>query len=94
MGIFIKNPEVERKARALAKLQGTSLTAAIDQALDRRLAEVEPKPQRPRPTLAEMRAATDEFRRKAGLDRAPREPMTKKDWDALWPTGIPEIDDA
>jgi len=91
MGIFIKNPEVERKARELAALKGKSLTAVIEEGLDRQLAD-RPKP-RPRPTLEEMQRATDEFRRTIGLDKVKPEPMTKKDWDALWPTGIPEIDE-
>ena len=72
MGIFIKNPEVERKARELARLRGQTLTTVIGEALDRRT----------------------RFRRSNGLDRVEVKPMTKKDWDALWPTGIPEIDDA
>lgn len=93
MGIFIKNPEVERKARELAKLTGESLTGAIEKALDQRLSAL-PKPARRRPTLAEMKAATDEFRRIAGLDKGPHKPMTKKEWDDMWPTGIPEIDEA
>jgi len=91
MGIFIKNPEVERKARELARLRGQSLTAVIEQALDRALAE---QPKSRRPTLEEIHAATEEFRRMSGLDRAPYRPFTKADWDALWPTGIPEIDGA
>jgi antitoxin VapB len=92
LGIFIKNPNVERKARELARLEGKTLTAVIEQALDEKL-ERRPKPPRPRPTLEEMRAATDEFRRAIGLDKVKVTPMTKKDWDALWPTGIPEIDE-
>jgi antitoxin VapB len=92
MGIFIKNPEVERKARELAALEGTSLTAAIAAAVDQRLEEK--RRSRRRPTVEEMLAATDEFRRKIGLDKMTPKPMTKADWDALWPTGIPEIDDA
>ena len=32
MGIFIKNPETERKARKLARLRGETLTAVIDAA--------------------------------------------------------------
>jgi antitoxin VapB len=92
MGLFIKNPEVERKARELAALEGTSLTAAIEAAVDQRLEEK--RRSRRRPTVEEMLAATDEFRRKIGLDKMTPKPMTKADWDALWPTGIPEIDDA
>ena len=92
MGIFIKNPEVERKARELAAREGKTLTAVIEEALDHQLARCsEPHA---RPTYAEMQAATDEFRRKIGLDKIKAEPMTKKDWDDLWPTGIPEIDNA
>lgn len=93
MGIFIKNPEVERKARELAQLEGKTLTAVIEEALDEKL-ERRPKPQRRRPTLDEMQAATDEFRRITGLDQGPHEPITKKEWDDMWPTGIPEIDNA
>jgi antitoxin VapB len=91
VGIFIKNPEVERKARELAQREGTTLTAVIEAALDQRLAGQAPP--RHRPTLAEMEAATDEFRRAIGLDKVEVRPMTKKDWDDLWPTGIPEIDE-
>jgi antitoxin VapB len=92
MGIFIKNPVVERKARELAKLEGKSLTAVIEEALDEKLARC-PRPSGRRPTLEEMLAATERFRKAVGLDKVKVEPMTKKDWDALWPTGIPEIDD-
>ncbi len=92
MSIFIKNPGVERKARELAAREGKTLTAVIEEALDQQLIRC-PSPQT-RPTYAEMQAATDEFRRKIGLDRIKVEPMTKKDWDDLWPTGIAEIDNA
>ena len=91
MGIFIKKPEVERKVRELARLTGKSLTAVVEEALDQQLAK-QPKPARPRPTLEEMIAATDEFRRAIGLDKVKVTPMTKQDWDDLWP--IPEIDEA
>jgi antitoxin VapB len=93
MGIFIKNPEVERKARELASLRGVSLTAAMDQALEAQL-EAERAARRQRPTIEEMQAATDEFRRVTGLDQIKAKPMTKQDWDDLWPTGVPEIDNA
>ena len=93
MGIFIKNPEVERKARELAQLEGKTLTAVIEEALDEKL-QRRPKPTRPKPTLEEMRAATAKFRRLAGLDKGPHAPISKQEWDAMWPTGIPEIDDA
>jgi antitoxin VapB len=92
MGIFIKNPQVERKARELAAREGKTLTAVIEEALDQQLTRCS-KPHI-RPSFAEMQAATDEFRRKIGLDKVKVEPMTKKDWDDLWPTGIPEIDNA
>ena len=93
MGIFIKNPRVEQKARELAKLEGKTLTAVIEEALSEKL-ERRPKPPSRRPTLEEMRAATAKFRRLAGLDKGPHEPISKKEWDAMWPIGIPEIDDA
>ena len=93
MGIFIKNPEVERKARELARITGATLTGAIEAAIDRQLSAL-PKPEKRRPTLEEMRAATEHFRRVSGLDKVPYMPITKQEWDAMWPTGIPEIDDA
>jgi antitoxin VapB len=93
MGIFIKRPETERKARELASLRGETLTAAIDHALEKTLQEERPAPRR-RPSAQEVLAATDEFRRVSGLDKVPIRPMTKADWDDLWPTGIPEIDNS
>jgi antitoxin VapB len=80
VGIFIKNPEVERKARELAARSGASLTTVIGQALDRELQRTQP---RRRPTVEEMRAATAEFRRKAGLDQGKLN-VTRADFDALW----------
>ena len=93
MGIFIKNPETERKARVLAARRGSSLTAAVDQALDEAL-KAETSPPRRKRSLEEIRAATDRFRKATGLDQLPPRPVSKAEWDALWPTGIPEIDDA
>jgi antitoxin VapB len=81
LGIFIKNPDVERKARELAALRGKTITAAIEDGLDHELGIERAK--RRRPTLAEMQAATDEFRRKTGLDKA-KLSVTRADFDALW----------
>ena len=50
MGMNIKNPETERLARDLAGLTGTSLTAAITEALRERLARLRNESQ---PGLAE-----------------------------------------
>jgi|HubBroStandDraft_5_1064220.scaffolds.fasta_scaffold662180_1 antitoxin VapB len=91
MGIFIKNPDVERKARELAKRTGQSLTAAIDGALEERLRQVPPVPHRP--TAQEMLEATERFRKAIGLDKVEVKPLTKKEWDDMWPTGIPEFDE-
>jgi antitoxin VapB len=82
MGLFIKNPEVERKARELAQRTGKTLTAAVEEALDDALKLERAKP-RGRPTLEQMIAATDEFRRKTGLDKV-KLSVTKADFDALW----------
>jgi hypothetical protein len=83
MSVFIRNPEVEKAARELARLKRQSLTEAVGEALEAALAIERAKP-RARPTVAEMMAATDEFRRKIGLDtKGP--PITKADFDALWP---------
>jgi len=79
MAILIKNPETERKVRALASLRGVSLTGAIDGALDRALAEAAP---RRKPTLQEMREATDRFRARAGIV-GPQPPVTKAEWDEI-----------
>jgi hypothetical protein len=67
MAILIKNPQTERKARDLARLRGQSLTAAIDGALARALAEIRPV----RPSVADMLSATQSFRTSVGLDRRP-----------------------
>jgi antitoxin VapB len=89
MGLFIKNPEVERKARELAALRGASLTIVVGMALDDAL-KLERAKRRRRPTFEEARAATQEFRRKAGLDRLKLN-VTKADFDALW--DIPGVAD-
>lgn len=83
MAIHIKNPETERKARELATLTGGTITGVIDGALEQRLAEERAKRERPKPTLAEMIAATDEFRRKAGFDETTPK-ITREDFDALY----------
>ncbi|MBL8552771.1 MAG: type II toxin-antitoxin system VapB family antitoxin [Phenylobacterium sp.] len=79
MAILIKNPEVERKARELASRHGLSITAVIDGALDRALAEAQPKP---RPTAADILAATARMRAEAGI-RHPLPPVTKAEWDEI-----------
>ncbi len=79
MAILIKNPETERKARELASLRGQSITAAIDGALERALAEARPKR---RPTIEEMIAATEKFRAQSGV-KGPLPPVTKEEWDEI-----------
>jgi antitoxin VapB len=81
MAILIKNAEVERRARELAALTGQTLTSAIDEAVKLRLARERAKP-RPRPTLEEMIAATEEFRRRVGLDKRKLN-VTKADFDEI-----------
>jgi antitoxin VapB len=90
LGIFIKNPEVERKARELARLRGVTLTDAVGQALESALSSEAAKIQR-RPTFDEMVEATERFRRKAGLDKRKLK-ITKADFDALWE--IPGLEDS
>lgn len=80
MAILIKNPEVERKARELASLSGLSITAALDGALDRALAEASQK--RRKPTVEEMLEATRRFRERAGIT-GPQPPVTKEEWDGI-----------
>ena len=76
----------------MAQRTGETLTAAIEAAIDQRLSTFPPP--RPRSTLEEMHEAMEKFRRLSGLDKVPYRPFTKAEWDALWPTGIPEIDEA
>lgn len=82
MAILIKNPEVERRVRDLAAITGESLTGAIDEALKLRLAQENAKV-KPRPTVAEMMAATERFRKVAGLDKH-KVNATKQTFDDLW----------
>jgi len=83
MGIFIKNPETERKARALAKLRGESLTAVIDAALEDALAEERARTL-VRPSVDEIEAASAQLRAALGLDRKSQSPVLREDFDALW----------
>jgi len=80
MAILIKNPEVERKARELASLRGESITSALDGALDKALAEAQPK--RRKLSLEGMIAATDRMHERAGI-KTPLPPLTKAEWDEL-----------
>jgi antitoxin VapB len=88
MAILIKNRETERKARELATLKGQTITGAIDAAVEQALAAE--RPAHRRPTLDEMIAATDEFRRKTGLDKR-QLVVTKADWDEI--NEVPGLDD-
>lgn len=91
MGIFIRNPETERVVRELAAMRGVTLTDAIETAARRALEEERAKT-KPKRTLESMLAATAEFRRQCGADEVPYRPVTKEEWDALWPTGVEEYD--
>ncbi len=82
MSVFIRNPEVERAARELARLRGVSLTEAVGDAVESALEAQRAKPQR-RPSIEDMVAATDRFRKATGLD-AGKLGVTKADFDALW----------
>ena len=87
MAILIKNPETERKARELATLRGQSITSVIDGALDRALAEAQP---RRRPTAQDILAATERLRAAAGI-HGPQPPVTKAEWDEI--NEIPGFDE-
>ena len=82
MAILIKNVDVEKRARELAALTGESLTGAIDQAIRLRL-EQENAKVKPRPTVAEIMAATERFRKTVGLDKR-KVNATKQTFDDLW----------
>jgi len=83
MGLFIRNAEVERKARELATLTGDTLTGALDKALDAALDRAEPvRPHDPAAKLARIKAATEEFRRRTGWVK-PDRLVTKADFDEL-----------
>jgi len=83
MGIFIKNPETERKARELARLRGDSLTAVIDAALDDALAEEQARTL-VRASADDIEAASAQLRAALGLDRKPQPPVLREEFDALW----------
>jgi antitoxin VapB len=63
MGILVKNTETEKKIRKLARRTGETLTAAIDRAVDDRLAQLGPAPRKKgrvdRKKLAEILAYYD-----------------------------------
>ena len=82
MGIFIKNPETEKAVREIAALRGETITGVIDALAREALQREQQAPLKRRPTLAEMMAATDEFRRAVGLDKR-KVNATKADFDAL-----------
>ena len=44
MSILVKNPKTEKKIRKLARRTGETMTAAIDRAIDERLAKLGPSP--------------------------------------------------
>ena len=87
MAILIKNPETERKARELASLRGLSITAALDGALERALAESQSRRQL---TVADIEAATDRLWNGTGA-KGPFPPVTKEEWDEL--NEIPGLDE-
>jgi hypothetical protein len=88
VAILIKNAETERKARQLATLKGGTITGAIDAALDKALADATPAT--PKPTLEDMRAATERLWRRAGV-KPPFEPVTQQEWDEINEVpGLPE----
>ena len=80
MAILIKNPETERKARELASLRGQSITAVIDGALDRALADVQSKPRKL--SLEGMIAATEALHVRAGI-KGPLPPVSEGEWDDM-----------
>ncbi len=88
MGILLKNAEAEQMARELAELRGSTLTDAIKGALKKALAEE--KARTPR-TLESMIAATERFRKAAGITKD-TPPVTKADFDALYDYLDEEID--
>ena len=94
MSIFIKNPEVERKARELAKLKGQSMTQVIGEALERPLAEARILRPKRRPTLEEITAATDKFRRAGARSAKARASSRSRNGTHYGRTGVAEIDKA
>jgi len=63
MSILVKNPKTEKKIRKLARRTGETMTAAIDRAIDERLAKLGPSPRKKgridRKKLAEILAYFD-----------------------------------
>ena len=82
MSLFIKNPDVERAARELARMRGAGLTEAVGSAIQLALEAERAKPRR-RPTLEDMLSATARFRKSTGLDQGELG-VIREDFDALW----------
>ncbi|HEY7297489.1 MAG TPA: type II toxin-antitoxin system VapB family antitoxin [Xanthobacteraceae bacterium] len=63
MSILVKNPKTEQKVRRLARRTGETITAAIDRAVDERLAKLGPERRKKgrvdRKKLAELLAYFD-----------------------------------
>ncbi len=93
MALHINNPEVERLARELARLEGETLTSTIRSALERSLA-ARREQAKPFASVEEALDWTSAWRREAGLPVASQDGWTKEDWDSLWPIGISEPDRA
>ena len=92
MGLFIRNPEVERKARELAILTSQTLTGAVAGALDCALdkARAQQPAHDPEAKLRRLNAVMDAYRQTSGAQKT-LPPVTKADFDALWE--IPGVTD-
>jgi len=92
MGLFIRNAEVERKARELATLTGETLTGAVAGALDSALEKAKAQQQRhdPEAKLRRLNAVMEAYRQKPGAQKV-LPPVTRADFDALWE--IPGVTD-
>ncbi len=86
MGLNIKNDGTHAKVRRLAELTGTSMTAAVDDAVSRRLRELGEDPLAAR--MERINAAVEKLRDTLGPERiAELDPQARELYDDE--TGLP-----
>ena len=84
MSLSIKNPETARLVRQLADLTGSTQTGAVEDAVRRRLEEVESGA-----TVRTARAESILASIRAGLTDAQRDALRAADHDLYGPDGLP-----
>ena len=93
MALHINNLKTERLAREVAATSGRTLTASVHAALERELEHLRATARRGM-APDERDAWMDAWRKRVGIVPGRDRDWTKAEWDAEWPTGVAEIDNA